>query len=107
MSNLDKHIIIKCPKCGAEYLPQEIYIPSDFLPKFDDLVKDDEGKILAIHESPINVDEEYTCDYCNHRFKIHADIKFTAEESINHDFNFEVYESPLYAGDRVKLNEND
>ena len=50
--------IIKCPFCGAEYLPSEIYIPSDFLPKFEDLTKDENGKIVAVYERPMNVNEE-------------------------------------------------
>ncbi len=96
---------IKCPHCGAEYMPSEIYIPSDFLPKFEDLTKDDDGKIVAVYERPMNLDEEYTCDKCGHRFAIHAKVEFTTEISTNHDYNFN-YESPLYSEDRVELEEN-
>lgn len=97
---------ITCPYCGAEYLPQELYIPSDFLPKFDDLVKDDEGKIVAAYERPMNTHEEYTCDCCGHRFQVEAKVEFTASKIDKHDFNFN-YESPLYTGNRLELTEND
>ena len=95
---------IKCPYCGAEYLPQEIFIPSDFLPRFDDLVKDDEGKIVAAYENPMNLHEEYTCDYCNHRFAIDATVEFTTSKIEKHDFNYE-FESQLYTEERLELSE--
>lgn len=97
--------IIKCPHCGAEYLPSEIYIPSDFLPKFDDLVKDENGKIVAVYEHPMNLNEEYTCDYCGHRFAVKAQVEFTAAYCPLHDYKFE-HTTPLYSGDRVELSEN-
>ena len=97
---------IKCPYCGAEYIPQELYIPDDFLPVFDDLVKDDSGKIVAMYEEPMNTHEEYTCDYCGHTFQVDAKVEFIATESAAHDFNF-AYESLLYTGDRLELKEND
>lgn len=97
---------ITCPYCGAEYLPQELYIPSDFLPRFDDLVKDEEGKIVAFYERPMNTHEEYTCDCCGHRFQIDAKVEFNTSPIISHDFGFN-YESPLYTGNRIELTEND
>ena len=97
---------IICPYCGAEYLPQELYIPSDFLPKMEDVVKDDEGKIVAGYSRPLNTHEEYTCDYCGHRFQVEAKVEFSATESVEHDFNFE-YKTPLYPEGRIELREND
>ena len=95
---------IRCPYCGAEYMPSEIFIPSDFLPKFEDLVKDDEGHIVAVYEHPMNLKEEYTCDYCNHRFSIIAEVSFKAEANPLHDYNFN-HESDLYPEGRVELSE--
>lgn len=97
---------IICPYCGAEYLPQELYIPSDFLPKFDDLVKDDEGKIVAGYERPLNTHEEYTCDCCGHRFQVDAKVEFVTSAIEKHDFEFS-HESPLYTSSRMELTEND
>lgn len=97
---------ILCPYCGAEYMPQEIYIPSDFLPKVEDLVKDEKGKIVAKYEHPMNTHEEYTCDHCGHRFQIDAKVEFITSDAVNHDFNFD-YKSQLYTSDRLELKEND
>lgn len=97
--------IIKCPYCGAEYLPSEIFIPSDFMPKFEDLTKDEDGKIVAVYENPMNLVEEYTCDHCNHRFSIKAQVEFHTSPCEEHDFKFN-YKSPLYSKDRTELSEN-
>jgi DNA-directed RNA polymerase subunit RPC12/RpoP len=97
---------ITCPYCGAEYLPQELYIPSDFLPKYDDLVRDDSGKIVAAYNMPMNLHEEYECVCCGHRFQIDADVKFTVSKIEEHDFKFN-YESNLYDNYRLELKEND
>lgn len=43
------HKII-CPKCGAEYLPSEIYFAEDLIGKQKNIVKNDEGKILSYIE---------------------------------------------------------
>lgn len=45
--NKSKPTVIKCPHCGAEYLPSEIFMPEDILggaPK--NLIKDPLGKVL-------------------------------------------------------------
>lgn len=97
---------IVCPHCGAEYYPQELYIPTDFLPRVEDVIKDEDGRIVAGYEAPMNTHEEYTCDYCNHRFQIDAKVEFVSTEDKPHDFNFS-HTSPLYTGDRIELTEND
>lgn len=102
---MNKRNIIKCPHCGAEYLPSEIYIPSDFLPKFDDLIKDEDGKVVAVYDKPMNLHEEYTCDQCGHRFAIDAAVEFTTSPCELHDYNFE-YQTPLYPNNRTELAEN-
>ena len=96
---------IKCPYCGAEYLPSEIYIPSDFLPKFEDLTKDESGKIVAVYEKTMNTNEEYTCDYCGHRFAIVAEVNFNTDKCELHDYKFD-YNTPLYSNERTELPEN-
>lgn len=96
---------IKCPYCGAEYVPSEVYIPTDFLPKFTDLEKDEKGQIVSICEQPMNTQEEYTCDYCNHRFSVVANVTFTTAEAPQHDYNFD-YETKVYDKDRLTLSEN-
>ena len=96
--------IIKCPHCGAEYIPSEIFIPSDFLPKCKDVTRDNRGILVAGHVNNMNCHEEYTCDYCGHRFAIDAEVNFKTSATELHDYNYD-YSSPLYEGDRLELSE--
>ena len=47
MNDLSKHIIIKCPKCGYEYLASEIFYPEDLLGTCNNIIRDENGKILS------------------------------------------------------------
>ena len=76
--------IIKCPHCGAEYLPNEIYIPDEFFTDVSAL-KDDNYKILATSGDALNAVEEYCCDKCAKTFKVTAGVTFTTEE-VKDDF---------------------
>lgn len=78
----DKYII-KCPYCGAEYTPAEIYIPDDFFVS-DTVLKDEKYKIISA-DSLLNTTEEYCCDHCLKNFKISADVSFTTE-TVKDDF---------------------
>ena len=48
MNDLKKHIIIKCPKCGYEYLASEIFYPDDLLGGSTDILRDENGKIIFL-----------------------------------------------------------
>ena len=98
-----KHLV-KCPYCGAEYLPAEIYIPEDFLPECEDVVKDENSKLVAYHDNGMNLHEEYTCDKCGHRFTIDAVVDFKTAKAELHDFNYD-YTTPVYTEDRINLKE--
>lgn len=102
---MEKKNIIVCPYCGAEYLPEEIYIPSDFLGSVKDIVKDDQGKILSFVGQPMNLKEEYTCDSCNHRFSVTANVTFKVAPCVEHDFNYD-YSTKLYDHERESLKED-
>ena len=77
--------VIKCPHCGAQYLPAEIFMPEAFIGRPDDLVKDSLGKILYEDyqdgKEPDMV-EHFTCEYCEKPFVIEATVtyKSMAEE---------------------------
>lgn len=78
--------IIKCPVCGAEYLPAEIYIPDAFFGRPTDIEKDHiTGAIRTYFGSAMDRNENYTCDYCNTPFSITAKINFitAVDEKIN------------------------
>jgi DNA-directed RNA polymerase subunit RPC12/RpoP len=83
--------IIKCPNCGAQFLPGEIYMPGAFIGKPEDIVKDSLGKILY-EDYPEggepNMLESYICDYCNKPFIIEATVTYkTSEETPEKDFS--------------------
>lgn len=76
--------VIRCPHCGAEYLPGEIYFPGDLIGQPDDVVKDSLGKI--IYEDYFSDDHEpsmtehFTCEYCEKPFVIEAVVTYKAKE---------------------------
>ena len=80
-----KTAIIKCPHCGAQYLPCEIYMPGSTLGKSEDIVKDSLGKILYEDyqegKEPDMI-EHFTCEYCEKPFIVEATVtyKSMAEE---------------------------
>lgn len=81
-------LIIKCPHCGAEYLPCEIFYPDELLGNCSNVVRDDSGKIIY-HEGNMNLEEEYTCDWCNKTFKARMIPTFkTEKQEIDFDDGF-------------------
>lgn len=83
--------LIKCPHCGAEYLPGEIYMPGALIGQPDDVVRDAVGKIIYEDYStpdrePDNT-EHFVCEYCEKPFIIEAIITYkTKEEAPENDF---------------------
>lgn len=77
-----KTAIIKCPHCGAQYLPGEIYMPDSLIGQPDDIVKDAVGKIIyedySTEAREPNMIEHYICDYCDKPFVIEATITYKA-----------------------------
>ena len=68
--------IIRCPQCGCEYLPAEIYLPNEFLGKPKRIVKDYLGKILGFDGETMNDKETYKCDKCDTTFEVIATTNF-------------------------------
>lgn len=106
ISMIEEKHLIRCPHCGAEYLPSEIFFPDDFLPAPDDVVRDGAGRIVACSQSALNVSEEYECDYCGRVFEAIAEVAFGSRACEIHDFGRD-YSSPLYERNRVELKESD
>ncbi len=86
---------ISCPHCKYEYLPAEIFIPKSFFGKPFDIERDIEGRILSYEGSSIDLFETYTCDKCNHTFRIISKIGFSTEEDKLENFD-EDYSSPIH-----------
>jgi hypothetical protein len=87
-----KSSIIRCPFCGAEYLPGEIYMPGSIIGQPDEIVKDSLGKI--IYEDYDNelrepdMIEHFICDQCDKPFVIEATVTYkTREEAPENDFS--------------------
>jgi hypothetical protein len=87
-----KSPIIRCPHCGAEYLPGEIYMPGALIGQPDDVVKDSLGKILyEDYDTPEREPdpiEHFICEFCDKPFIIEAVITYkTKEETPENDFS--------------------
>lgn len=87
-----KSPVIRCPHCGAEYLPGEIYIPGSLIGQPDEVIKDSFGKI--IYEDYYNdtrepdMIEHFICDYCEKPFVIEATVTYkTKTEAPEKDFS--------------------
>lgn len=98
-----KDVKIKCPKCGYEYLPAEIFFQEDILGKPKNIIRDAAGKILFYTGEEPSGEQEWTCYQCNAILKVNANLSVSAEENIEHNFD-EDYKSPLYPN-KLKLEE--
>lgn len=86
-----KTSLIRCPHCGAEYLPGEIFIPGALIGQPDDVIKDSFGKIIYEDYSTEDREpcmiEHFICDYCEKPFVIEALVTYRArEEAPENDF---------------------
>jgi hypothetical protein len=68
--------IIKCPVCGCEYLPGEIYYPKHFLGQPKDVVRDSYGKIIGFIGKSMDDTEKFSCYNCNTCFEVVATTNF-------------------------------
>lgn len=84
---------IECPNCKYEYLPAEIYIPKNFFGKPFMIERDNSGKIINYEGSSVDLFETYTCDKCNHTFRVVAKMCFTTEEDKLENFEEEYVSS--------------
>ena len=91
--DINANLLIKCPYCGREYLPCEIFYPDDLLGNASDIVKDENGKILSYEGTNMNLKEEYTCDWCNKSFTVELFVTNKTEKKefdFDDDFNINI-----------------
>lgn len=100
----EESIVIKCPNCGVEYLPGEIYIPNNLVGQPKDIERTIDGKIDVYSGIPQNLTETFECDHCGKPLKVTASLSFSTEIDEEKDFDSD-YSVPLYA-DRLTLDEN-
>ena len=79
-----KSPVIRCPHCGSEYLPGEIYMPGELIGQPDEVIRDSLGKIIyedyySELREPTLV-EHFTCEYCNKPFVIEATVTYKSKE---------------------------
>jgi len=83
--------IIKCPHCGYEYAPSEVFLPGELIGRSDSVIKDALGKILYIDydegEEPEQV-EHFECEGCGKPFIVEATVTYkTKPEEEELDFS--------------------
>ena len=88
---LHKTPVIRCPHCGSEYLPGEIYLPGSLIGQPDEVIRDSLGKIVYedyyTKSKEPNMVEHFTCEYCEKPFIIEASVTYkTKEEAPERDF---------------------
>jgi len=72
--------IIKCPHCGHEYFPGEIYLPKALVGQPKNVVKDSNGMIISYEGTSPDLKEKYNCDNCKKDFSIEATLTFKTSE---------------------------
>lgn len=87
-----KKTTIRCPHCGREYLPGEIYLPKNFVGQPTDIIRGFNGDILTYSGDDMDTKETYICDECNTKFTIDAVVTFKVEkvDEVNFDDDFTV-----------------
>lgn len=95
-------IKIKCPHCGWEYLPCEIFYPKDFLGDADNIIRDEEGKIVSFTGNSMILEEEFVCEHCDTKFTVEAKVEFTTKKEDDWD---EEYSTSIFSEDRIQLEE--
>ena len=80
---------INCPHCNYEYLPAELYVPQAFFGRPYFIERDAEGKITDYAGQSVDLYETYTCDKCNHTFRVSAKIGFSTQEDKLENFDEE------------------
>lgn len=81
-----KSVLIKCPKCGCEYLPGEIYLPKAFLGQPKNIVRDNDTEIIAAPDgAEMDLEEKFTCEKCGTPFRVYATVSFNTvlEEDVD------------------------
>ena len=89
---MNKYII--CPKCGAQYLPEEILYPNKFFGKPRFIERDSENKIIKFNGTSLDLNEIFICEFCDTKFEINVDVDF--KSSAYTDEYVEKFENIFY-----------
>lgn len=73
---------IKCPHCGREYSPGEIFMPEDLTGRPRTVVRDPDGEILCVEwedgGEPV-LSQTFVCDGCGRPFAAEAAVSYSAK----------------------------
>lgn len=76
--------VIKCPHCGYEYVPGEVFYPEDLLGKPESIIRDALGKILYVEYAELDdepcFEEHFVCDHCEKQFIVSAIVSYKSKE---------------------------
>lgn len=78
-----KELVIKCPHCGCEYHPAEIFTAISLTGKPSDIIKDCLGKVIYVdYEKGRELDlvEHFVCELCEKPFQIEATVSYKVKE---------------------------
>ena len=85
---------IKCPYCGREYTPSEIYIPRYFFGMPYNIMRNDAEEIIGFNGTEMDLKESFTCDKCNNLFTVECDLNFKTNKTnignFDDDFSIKV-----------------
>nr|DAP55348.1 MAG TPA: Trm112p-like protein [Caudoviricetes sp.] len=85
---------IKCPYCGREYTPSEIYVPKYFFGYPYNIMRNEKEEIIGFNGSDMDVNESFICDKCNNLFNISCQISFKTSKTeignFDEDFTIKV-----------------
>jgi DNA-directed RNA polymerase subunit M/transcription elongation factor TFIIS len=81
--------LIKCPNCGAEYLPEEIFYPNSVFNKNIEVVRDEKGKIVYKNGNSFCLTEEFECENCGCNFSIESKVSFITKALKKDNFDEE------------------
>ena len=88
MNDLKKHVVIRCPKCGYEYLASEIFYPESLLGSCQNPLRDENGKLLLLPEGEEpTLEEDWECYNCGCNFKAKLDVRGCSVYNQNYDFS--------------------
>lgn len=79
---INSNEIIRCPVCGAEYLPGEIYLPKCFLGQPEYVQRNNDNRIIDCfgNYATMGLVEHYCCDYCESNFKVFGKVRFFTQQ---------------------------
>jgi len=93
----NKEKTIKCPECGWEYLPAEIYYPNSFLGKPRQINKEYiTGRIIDYMGNNMNLSETFICDNCGTNFRVNAIINFNTQKTSEPNYKTKLKKEKLF-----------